>query len=269
MNLTLLCKVCKHCNIEKMSTEFYYDKSKPEGLSTFCKICSKNRASARYIKKGRLVLTEIERTNRRNTAKRKYREKNRSKLRLSAKEYNNSGQGKERGKRWRETHQEEVRVYKVQYYHRNILAIRENHTAYYEKNSDQVKAKVRDRRINEREKVNAEKAAYKAWKRSEEALLSVGERKEITKFYKYAAQNNFEVDHIIPREKRGKHCLGNLQAISSNLNQKKHTKIGRFTEHPLGICCIPYYEGISDEHLSQVLEPSKNFHILLCGTRLP
>jgi len=244
-------KKCIRCNTVKLAELFYLDKSK--GLSTYCRECTKDKARNHYVKRGRPILSDDERDLRRNTSKKKYRDNNRSKLRTSAKIYNNSPEGKVRGKVWRESNLERVISYRKKYYKEKMEIISIKSSSYYVKNSNSIKLRVRNRRINKRGKVNAEKAAYKAWRRSEENFLSKVERKSITAFYKYASEIKCEVDHIIPREKQGRHCLGNLQAISPKLNQKKHTKVGRFTENPQGICCIPYFEGIKKEHLLKIL----------------
>jgi hypothetical protein len=246
-------KKCGLCNLIKPYELFYKDKSKPLELSTYCKECSKVKANKRYVKIGRPVLSDEERNARKNTSKKKYRDENRGKLRLAAKTYNNSPEGKARGKAWRESNSDEILLYRKSYYEEKAEIISKKSSAYYRENDESIKLRVRNRSINEREKVNAEKAAYKAWRRTEEKLLSYKERKSITAFYKYARKIGCEVDHIIPREKKGRHCLGNLQAISPALNQKKHTKIGRFTENAQGICCIPFFEGIKQEHLLKIL----------------
>ena len=243
-------KKCGSCNLTKPYELFYKDKAKPLGLSTYCKECSKVRANQRYVKIGRPVLSDEERNSRKKASKKKYRDENRGKLRLAAKTYNNSPEGRARG---RASNPDEIISYRKSYYEEKAEIISKKSSAYYRENDESIKLRVRNRRINEREKVNAEKAAYKAWKRTEEKLLSYEERKSITAFYKYARKIGCEVDHIIPREKRGRHCLGNLQAISPTLNQTKHTKIGRFTENLQGICCIPFFEGIREEHLLKIL----------------
>lgn len=246
-------KKCIICELIKSHDSFYKDISKSNGLSTYCKECSKIKAGKRYVKTDRPILSDEEKNARKKASKKKYRDENRGKLRLAAKAYNNSPEGKARGKAWRESNPDEILLYRKSYYEEKAEIISKKSSAYYKENDESIKLRVRNRRINEREKVNAEKAAYKAWKRTEEKLLSYEERKCITAFYKYARKIGYEVDHIIPREKKGRHCLGNLQAISPALNQKKHTKIGRFTENDQGICCIPFFEDINKEHLLKIL----------------
>lgn len=246
-------KKCGLCNLIKSYESFYKDIAKPSGRSTYCKDCSKSKASKRYVKIGRPVLSDAEKKSRRDASKKKYRENSRLKLRIAAKIYNNSPQGKSRGIIWRESNPEEILLYRKSYYREKAAIISLKSSNYYQKHDISIKLRVKNRRINEREKVNAEKAAYKAWKRTEKTLLSHEERKSITAFYKYAQKIGCAVDHIIPREKKGRHCLGNLQAISPKLNQKKHIKIGRFTDNSQGICCIPFFENIREEHLLKIL----------------
>lgn len=250
MTFSKNCRLCKHT---KQADEFYPDQSKSGGISTYCRDCTKLKVSKRYVKKGRPVLTDEERAARRKAAKDKYRESNRDRLRIAAKEYNNSEEGKSRGKDWRAKNPEKIITYRQEYYQDNIEKISEKSAQYYEKNPERVRARVNNRRITEPKKVNAEKAAGKAWRRSEEKLLSREERRDITAFYKYASKIGCQIDHIIPREKKGRHCLSNLQAIPATLNQQKSTKIWSFTRYPQKICCMPYYEGIKEEHLNTIL----------------
>ena len=53
--------------------------------------------------------------------------------------------------------------------------------------------------------------------------LTLEEKKEIGKFYKNCPQG-YEVDHIIPISKGGKHCLNNLQYLTRAQNSRKHNK---------------------------------------------
>ena len=41
-------KICSCCKIDKKIVEFYKDKSKKKGLSSFCKLCSSTRKKNRY-----------------------------------------------------------------------------------------------------------------------------------------------------------------------------------------------------------------------------
>lgn len=54
--------------------------------------------------------------------------------------------------------------------------------------------------------------------------LSWEERKLIGKFYKNCPEG-YEVDHIIPISKGGKHCLSNLQYLTREENRSKSAKL--------------------------------------------
>ena len=77
------------------------------------------------MKKGRTVLTDEERAAKRIVAKKKYRENNRHRVRMAAKEYNNSKEGKDRGKEWRAKNPEKVMLYRQEYYQENADKISE------------------------------------------------------------------------------------------------------------------------------------------------
>jgi len=78
-----------------------------------------------------------------------------------------------------------------------------------------------------------EKGAYACSKRNASrrgkfksacADLSWQEKKLIGRFYKNCPQG-YEVDHIIPIAKGGKHCLSNLQYLTKEENRRKSAKI--------------------------------------------
>ena len=54
--------------------------------------------------------------------------------------------------------------------------------------------------------------------------LEWNEKKLIGRFYKNCPQG-YEVDHIIPISRGGKHCLSNLQYLTKEENRKKSAKL--------------------------------------------
>jgi ATP-dependent helicase IRC3 len=54
--------------------------------------------------------------------------------------------------------------------------------------------------------------------------LSWEEKQLIGQFYKNCPKG-YEVDHIIPVSKGGKHCLSNLQYLTRSDNRRKHAKL--------------------------------------------
>ena len=157
-------------------------------------------------------------------------------------------------KRYRETHKDSNREYKKEWYRKNKIKLAVSMRKNYEENIVKRKLSVKNRRINNRIKVNAEKAAYKARRRALSQNLSKLERIQISALYYYANQKGYHVDHIIPLTLNGAHCMGNLQVISKTLNLAKHAKVGRFTDHLQGICCIPFFDGLKKEHLNTILK---------------
>lgn len=303
---TPLTKRCPRCNEAKSANAFYKDKSKPNGLSTYCKSCSKIKERTRYEEEKPLILdnhkkayaalstekkaakqqkcreygkkqrlkngyelrkkaTDYREKNRLQDRenKRKYREKNRKLLRENAKVYNNSDHGKERKKAFHEKNPTYQKEYSTKHYEENTTTYSLNAQKNYQKNKPKRLKDAGDYRRTHRKETNATKAARKAAIRADEKLLSKKEKKDIAAFYAQAGKIDYEIDHIIPiipKKKIGRHCLSNLQVIPAKLNLKKHVKIDKFTNHPLGICCIPYFEGITEEHLRKLLGKDAEFY---------
>ncbi len=59
-----------------------------------------------------------------------------------------------------------------------------------------------------------------------QACMDLGwdEKKLIGRFYKNCPQG-YEVDHIVPISKGGKHCLSNLQYLTKEENRRKSNKL--------------------------------------------
>jgi len=57
--------------------------------------------------------------------------------------------------------------------------------------------------------------------------IDAQEHAKIKEFYKNRPKG-YEVDHIIPISKGGKHCIGNLQYLTGNENKQKSNKIDKF-----------------------------------------
>jgi len=65
---------------------------------------------------------------------------------------------------------------------------------------------------------------YKRRSRIKKYEVSWEERSLIGRFYKNCPQG-YEVDHIIPVSKGGKHCLSNLQYLTKEENRRKYNKL--------------------------------------------
>jgi hypothetical protein len=245
-------KKCSICCLELELGLFYKDPTKTLGFSTYCKECTKQKSAQRYNHRPRIKLSPDESRLRRKQSKAKYRMTHPEKIH----EHNRSERARARAKKWREENKIYSKAWRQNYYLKNITLIRDKHTAGYIKNFEKIRIAVRNRRINNRIAVNAEKAAYKAKVKAGRLNTSLEEHKAVMAFYKQFPSSMYQIDHIIPLDKKkgGVHCLGNLQAIpkSGNLNQRKSNKIGRFSFHPLGICCLPAFEGIKKEHLEAI-----------------
>lgn len=85
-------KICKHCGVEKLESEFNRDKSKKDGLSSWCKSCVLDR-SKMYRKEHSVEVTEynkqyrVDHKDKLSAYMREYRVVNREKLNEHDKEY--------------------------------------------------------------------------------------------------------------------------------------------------------------------------------------
>ena len=246
-------KFCTKCESNKKAEEFYKDSSKKSGLSTHCIDCTKHRFNSRYVKKGRSKLSPEEKKERKKANQRKHRSKHKEKINAKGRGYNNRPERKVKSKIFRNEHKEENKIYQRFWYLKNkekaSIRMRKN----YQENKEERKLSVKMRRLNKRIKVNSEKLVYKVRKRTHTPKMSKQEKKCINELYFYASLMGYHVDHIIPLSLGGLNCLGNLQAVSVGLNLRKSTKVGRFTDNLQGICCVPFFEGLKEDHLNVIL----------------
>jgi hypothetical protein len=115
-------KICKGCNIEKKLNLFGKNKSKPDGINTYCKECVHKKAKI-------------------------YKEKYSEKVKKSL-------------KKWRENNQNYRSVYRQQYYQKNKKLEQEKSKAYREKNKQKIYTKEKEYRQNNRDTILRKKKEY-------------------------------------------------------------------------------------------------------------
>lgn len=149
-------KKCNKCNLDKPVTEYYKDKSKKDGLTTFCIECKSqsNKISHQKNIEKRLVKAK------------EYREKNKDKIKERDKKYyqNNKQNYSEKAKLYREL---------------NSDKIKENAKIYYQENKD----KIMERYFDNRE---TELIRMKNWKKENREKLAEYQRK----YYNERRKNN-------------------------------------------------------------------------------
>ena len=132
----------------------------------------------------------------------------------------NKKQITERNKQYREKHREKLNEYCKSY-----------SKQWYILNRERIRQKKEEYRLNNKDKMNARGAIYRARKKEATPLYLIPEDYQaIQKQYQYAQYlsnltwDKYEVDHIIPLSKGGKHTPWNLQVITRSENRAKSNK---------------------------------------------
>ena len=131
-------KKCNCCNEIKSVTEFYKDKSKIDGYTTFCILCKKESNKQSYLKN----------IDRRLKMVKKYREENKEQLKEKQKIYKSKNKDKysERNKIYREENKEQIKEKHKIYYENNKDKIMDNHFKNREHNLKRMQQWKKDNR---------------------------------------------------------------------------------------------------------------------------
>ena len=133
----MITKICKRCNIEKSKEDFYFNKSRKDGVDYWCKECSKQYKKvycqinkikiSNYVKDWKLQNKEKVIQQRRN-----YRLKNKEKYQESQKEYRIKHRDKIRinDKKFRQQHKKELSEKSKNNYLKNKITILKRHKNY-------------------------------------------------------------------------------------------------------------------------------------------
>ena len=188
-------KTCNNCKKIKTLSEFNKDKSKRDGLQTFCRECKQTKDKT-------------------------YAEKNREAARKRAKDWrkNNLQKAKESCKKWRNENPEKMAAYKKKWSKENKARKNKLASEWKKKNSHKVLANTRSRQAL---KLNA----TPAWADKVAIDYIYYAAKVIERVY----GTKWHVDHIIPLKGKnvcGLHVQNNLQLLAPLDNLKKSNKLG-------------------------------------------
>lgn len=230
-------KNCSKCNQLKPIIEFGKHKQKPDGLSSWCKLCKKEQDQLFYNKN---------KDKKKNIAK-QYYNKNKEKVleRKNAKkeyyhEYNKKWHQENRDyvlsrlKEYRDTHVEERKLYKKKYREENKELIREQYKAWLNEKPIRKIAKSCRNRLREFIKGNGF-TKYKSFSdyigcTQEELKLYI--ESKFQEGMTWENYGNWHLDHVVPlssaktEEQLYKLChYTNLQPLLAEENLKKNCKL--------------------------------------------
>lgn len=97
-------KICKHCEIEKSTNDFYNDERKKDGLEGICKECKSLKAAIRYEEKKEQI----------NQQQKEYYSNNKEKKLSSVRSYaeQNKDAVNEKNKKYRRENQSKLKIYR-------------------------------------------------------------------------------------------------------------------------------------------------------------
>lgn len=260
-------KRCSRCSEWKRFSEFSKNKSRKDGHSEICKVCTKiyrqqwleeNRkcrnntsiTEKECSKCGEIKL--INEFNKHVNAKDGHTEQCRSCIsEQRRKKYKeNPEQVRERNRKYKEENPEKVKETKRKERENNLERYQEYLRQYYQKNQEKLKERSRkhyEENIERHQECSRQwrkenigkKRSYEAKRRSLEkstATTDPWELQQITSFYANCPEG-YHVDHIIPLAKGGHHKLSNLQHLEAKLNCGKGDKHPDDWDDPRPISC--------------------------------
>ena len=183
-------KTCNNCKEVKALSEFNKDKSKQDGLQTFCRECKRSKDRA-YAAKNREAAREKTKTWRKN----------------------NLEKAKESRRKWREENPEKMAAYKRKWNEKNKERKSKMASEWKKKNPHKVLANTRARQA-------AKLKATPAWANKEAIDFVYYAAKVIEEVY----GTKWHVDHIVPLKGKnvcGLHVHNNLQLLTPEQNLSK------------------------------------------------
>lgn len=212
-------KKCPHCDIWKTANEFYSDKSKKDGLSSWCRSCCKSNSRKRYAEnpeKSKCANAAYIHANRSKSLehKRRYRERHAEKLKEKNRLWRikNRRLLRERDQRWREENREHLREQNRIWVEQNRARHQENQRRW-RRNNPQASINYATRR---RVAIGDTKIGAQEWRK---LMLEY----EFRCFYcdEKLTVSNRSLDHIIPLTKGGQHHIDNLIPCCRSCNSSK------------------------------------------------
>lgn len=213
-------KVCSCCKVEKPVSEFYKDKTKKNGFSSHCKVCSAvYKKDYQQQNKDKILAYHKD-----------YRQQNKDKILARAKEYRESNKDKIAvgQKEYYQHNKDKLAEWKKEYTQKNKERVLANAKKYYQENKDQMAAKAKDYRQTNKPLFSALRAKRRAAKLKATPewadLEQITEFYEVTLAFKLYTGKEYHVDHIVPLQSKlvcGLHVPANLQVLEAKDNLSK------------------------------------------------
>ena len=203
-------KKCSKCGEEKPLEEFYKDKIKKDGRSSYCKICSSQRCKRYYQKNSEVIKNASSNWQKNNRDKRnawvkKWKDIHRDEVRASGREYYrknkhvyeryralNKDRLDEKQKEWVYKNKEKVKIFQKESYLRNYEKnrhkYRERRKLYYQKNHDKLLKERRKRIIDLADRYIKDSLIRSGWDKTKLNPDIIEEKRNIIKVVRIIKQ---------------------------------------------------------------------------------
>lgn len=216
-------KPCACCRTQKPFSSFHKDKSKQDGLRTFCKECRKTGTKDYYARnRNALIAKECARYRQNKDKKREY-----DRMYRAA----NIGKVLLRAKLWSRANPDKRRRIVANYYMRHKSAIRRYHAERYAQNRERLLGRSKAWQKANRDAVRAAGNRRRARMMNAPGNYTANDIKRL-----YISQRGrcaccrasiakgYHVDHIVPLARQGSNFSFNLQLLCPRCNLSKNAK---------------------------------------------
>lgn len=203
-------KLCTKCGEEKPLEEFYKDKTKKYGRSSYCKICSSQRCKLYYQINSEVIKNASSNWQKNNREKRnawvkKWKDIHRDEVRAAGREYYrknkhvyeryralNKDRLGEKQKEWVYKNKEKVKIFQKESYLRNYEKnrhkYRERNKLYYQKNHDKLLKERRKRIIDLADRYIKDSLIRSGWDKTKLNPDVIEEKRNIIKVVRIIKQ---------------------------------------------------------------------------------